>query len=249
MYGMLDPASRDELDEEEFADAYLEAAGTATVTELEIDGASEEDGGAVLPVSAATEVFGTIAGDVRLQLTGAGEVEWAPHLVFPGPRRGRGAEPQDHGARARASPRRGRHGARRGRRRRAHHRARGRRDGRCRDDRPAQDPRAARLAVRARVPGGRIDRHQRARARLRGGARRHPGRRRSAPASARSRVRAAAGAGGANHDRRGPPGGLRARPSPGSARSWPSPREAVRSARSWGAPPPPRSHPGPPSRS
>ena len=84
MYGMLDPASREELDEEEFADAYLEAAGTATVTELEIDGASEEDGGAVLPVSAATEVFGTIAGDVRLPLSDAGEVEWAPHLVFPG---------------------------------------------------------------------------------------------------------------------------------------------------------------------
>ena len=84
MYGMLDPASREQLDEEEFADAYLDTAGTATATELEIEGASEEDGGAVLPVSTATEVFGTIAGDVRLPLTGAGEVEWAPHLVFPG---------------------------------------------------------------------------------------------------------------------------------------------------------------------
>ena len=84
MYGMLDPASREELDEEEFTDAYLEAAGTATATELEIDGASEEDGGAVLPVSVATEVFGTIAGDVRLPLSEAGEVAWAPHLVFPG---------------------------------------------------------------------------------------------------------------------------------------------------------------------
>ena len=84
MYEMLDGDSRDELDEEEFTDAYLDATATATATAVEPADATEESGEIVLPVTVSTDAFGTIAGDVRLPISDEGEVAWSAHLVFPG---------------------------------------------------------------------------------------------------------------------------------------------------------------------
>jgi penicillin-binding protein A len=84
MYDMLDRDSREEYDEEEFTDAYVEAAGTATINAIAPDDASEESDDVLLPVAVATEVFGSIDGDVRFETSDAGDVAWAPHMVFPG---------------------------------------------------------------------------------------------------------------------------------------------------------------------
>lgn len=88
MYGMLDSASRDDVEEDEFEDAYLEAAATATTQSVAPGDAREEsDGEVVLPITTTTDVWGPLTGDLRLPVGDRG-VEWAPHLVFPGLREG-----------------------------------------------------------------------------------------------------------------------------------------------------------------
>lgn len=85
MYAMLDGRSQEDVQEDEFADAYTDAAGTATATAIEPQDASEdEDGEVLLPVAVSTEAFGTITGDIHVPISGAGEIEWEHHLVFPG---------------------------------------------------------------------------------------------------------------------------------------------------------------------
>jgi penicillin-binding protein A len=84
MYDMLDGDSRDELDEEEFSDAYEEAAAIATVLTMTPDDASEESDEVLLPVTASTEAFGTITGDIRMIASEDGDIAWEPHMVFPG---------------------------------------------------------------------------------------------------------------------------------------------------------------------
>jgi cell division protein FtsI/penicillin-binding protein 2 len=88
MYGMVDPATREDVPEEEFAAAYADAATTATATAIQPEGAREEDEGVViLPVAVETAIFGVVSGDVELPTTGEGEdmsIGWAPHLAFPG---------------------------------------------------------------------------------------------------------------------------------------------------------------------
>lgn len=83
MYSMLAPSSREDFDEEEFAEAYEDAAATATATSLAIDDASKDGEEVVLPLAVSTEVWGTVTGDVRLPVAG-NKIEWSPHLVFPG---------------------------------------------------------------------------------------------------------------------------------------------------------------------
>jgi len=87
MYGMLDPASRMETAEEEFAAAYEEAATTATATDVEPGEAREAEGAAILPVTVTTEIFGTVTDEVEVETSGEGDdplVAWAPQMAFPG---------------------------------------------------------------------------------------------------------------------------------------------------------------------
>jgi cell division protein FtsI/penicillin-binding protein 2 len=88
MYGMVDPGTREDVSEEEFAATYEDAATTATATAIQTEGAREEDEGVViLPVAVETAILGVVSGEVELPTTGEGEdmsIGWAPHLVFPG---------------------------------------------------------------------------------------------------------------------------------------------------------------------
>jgi penicillin-binding protein A len=98
MYSELTPTSQRQVSVSEFADAYREAAVTATATRLRVAGrprdAGGRDGGTVeaVPVRVDTRVFGILPGSFRLPISGRGEtgdrVQWSPSLAFPGLRPG-----------------------------------------------------------------------------------------------------------------------------------------------------------------
>jgi penicillin-binding protein A len=93
MYAMLTPRARSETSLRRFARAYRRAATTATVQRLTAGRAGDPvDDAVTLPVTATTGVFGDLEAPVALPLGedvgGEPAIEWAPHLVFPGLRRG-----------------------------------------------------------------------------------------------------------------------------------------------------------------
>lgn len=70
-----------------FEAAYRSAAATATATAVEAGDVRDADGGAVVPLTLRTRVFGTMRGDLEVPMSGA-SVKWSPRLVFPALRRG-----------------------------------------------------------------------------------------------------------------------------------------------------------------
>jgi cell division protein FtsI/penicillin-binding protein 2 len=83
MHGLLSSAARERYPLRRFRRAYRRAAGSATLTSLEVsDPRSTEDGEVVIPVVLDTRVFGKLRGDLRVPVSSE-RVDWAPHLVFP----------------------------------------------------------------------------------------------------------------------------------------------------------------------
>lgn len=87
MHSMLSPDTRADLEPEALADAYREAAATATATAVEPGDADLDDGGVAVPVTVSTRVFGEIQGEVLLRVGRRG-VAWEPHMTFPELREG-----------------------------------------------------------------------------------------------------------------------------------------------------------------
>lgn len=93
MWGMLTDGSRSRTPLRAFARAYREAARTATLRRLVANRPRDPaDDAVVVPMTATTRIFGDIEAAVTLPLRvgvgGEPAIEWAPHLVFPGLRRG-----------------------------------------------------------------------------------------------------------------------------------------------------------------
>ena len=93
MYGMLTDRSRAEIPLEDFARAHSDARTTATLERLTAGRPRDPvDEVVAVPMTARTRIFGEFEGDVSLPLGeglgGEPAIEWSPHLVFPGLRRG-----------------------------------------------------------------------------------------------------------------------------------------------------------------
>ncbi len=98
MYSDLTPASQRQVSVGEFADAYREAAVTATATRLRVAGRPRSVGGRgavtveAVPVRVDTRLFGVLLSSFRLPIAAQGEmgdrVQWSPALAFPGLRAG-----------------------------------------------------------------------------------------------------------------------------------------------------------------
>jgi cell division protein FtsI/penicillin-binding protein 2 len=89
MYALLDDATRRRISASDFADAYRQAARTATETALVPRGRArrQSDGAIALAVSVDTRVWGALAEQLRLRTVADpdGEhVRWSRALLFPG---------------------------------------------------------------------------------------------------------------------------------------------------------------------
>jgi penicillin-binding protein A len=87
MHRLLSADTRAAVSREQFASAYRDAAATATTRRLSVADAEVDGDVARLPVTAHTAVFGPVSGPVELPVV-EGDVDWKPHLVFPGLRPG-----------------------------------------------------------------------------------------------------------------------------------------------------------------
>jgi penicillin-binding protein A len=88
MYSELNPASQQAITVSDFAKAYLDAAGTATLRAIDPGSprsAATADGPAIVPVAMDidTVAFGRFEADVEIPYSDGG-VAWGPSLVFPG---------------------------------------------------------------------------------------------------------------------------------------------------------------------
>jgi peptidoglycan glycosyltransferase len=92
MYALVSPQARRAWPLVRFQGAYRDAAGTATLTQLQAGDPTVHDGTATIPVTARTRIFGDVRAGVTLPTTtgsdGSPAVAWRPDLVFPGLRRG-----------------------------------------------------------------------------------------------------------------------------------------------------------------
>jgi len=98
MYRELNPASKRAISIEDFADAYRNAEGVATMRSLESD--SPDDPGSAggttmvpVPLTVDTVAFGMVEKDAELPYDEGG-IAWDPSIVFPGLRRGEHLESQ-----------------------------------------------------------------------------------------------------------------------------------------------------------
>jgi penicillin-binding protein A len=96
MHARLTPGARERTPLDEFTQAYADAADTLTLQEVsagDVSGAGADS--AEADVSLRTRMFGTISGALRLPAPEAGDaaaIDWRPHHVFPGLRRGQSLE-------------------------------------------------------------------------------------------------------------------------------------------------------------
>jgi penicillin-binding protein A len=87
MHRLLSAERRAAVSRDELADAYREAAATATATRV-VASDPEADGDVVrLPVTIDTRIFGRVSGEIEISAP-EGEIDWQPHAVFPGLRPG-----------------------------------------------------------------------------------------------------------------------------------------------------------------
>jgi transpeptidase family protein/MecA-like transpeptidase family protein len=84
MHGMLTGSARERFDRERFRSAYDSMAATTTARSVDVGDELEERGDSVvMPVTIDTRVFGPVRGEVVVPVSEE-QVDWAPHLVFPG---------------------------------------------------------------------------------------------------------------------------------------------------------------------
>ncbi len=98
MYSELAPASRRLVSIGAFADAYQQAAVTATAIRLRVAGRPREQGArggvasVAVPVRVQTRLFGTLSSSFTIPISSVDEagdrVRWSPSLAFPGLRPG-----------------------------------------------------------------------------------------------------------------------------------------------------------------
>lgn len=93
MYADIDPSSRRRLSASTLADAYREAARTATTTGVSVMGAArtQTDGTIAVPVRVRTRLWGALDEELRMQVVegeGGARIRWSRALVFPGLRAG-----------------------------------------------------------------------------------------------------------------------------------------------------------------
>ena len=89
MHAMLTPQTQDGNSVTEFANAYRDAAATATTTKLAAGRASDpRDGTVTVPIAVQTRIFGAIHQPLTLPIgkdaDGDPAIAWDPGLVFPG---------------------------------------------------------------------------------------------------------------------------------------------------------------------
>jgi cell division protein FtsI/penicillin-binding protein 2 len=83
MYAQLTDADRARVSRLRFATAYQDTMRTATATRV-VAGKPRKDGdGYRVPVSFDTRVFGTIAGEITVPVSGGG-IDWSRSMLFPG---------------------------------------------------------------------------------------------------------------------------------------------------------------------
>ena len=87
MYKLLTPAARKRVSAAEFRSTYAFAAATATATAIAAGKVKGEGDGARVRIAARTRIFGVVRGEVVVPVKDE-RVDWRPHLVFPGLRRG-----------------------------------------------------------------------------------------------------------------------------------------------------------------
>ena len=96
MHRMLTDGAKERFDERALAEAYGDAAATATATRVRPGEArSPSDGGVPIPVTVDTRVFGAVRGTVRLPVVEEGDeqrVAFGEHLTFPGVPKGESLE-------------------------------------------------------------------------------------------------------------------------------------------------------------
>jgi hypothetical protein len=83
MYALLTPAAQARVSRSAFEAAYSRDAATATLLSLRVLRVRKRGGDAELSVAVATNAFGTVRGVVRLPVAD-GNVDWHPHMTFPG---------------------------------------------------------------------------------------------------------------------------------------------------------------------
>ena len=84
MHDLLSADALEKFPLRSFRAAYENARSVATATAVSVGRpAGERNGRARVRVTVRTRVFGTVSGEVVLPIPGE-EIEWEPHLVFPG---------------------------------------------------------------------------------------------------------------------------------------------------------------------
>ena len=84
MHAQLSPAAQEEFSPDELSAQYAEAQATATAIEVRTGEISEDDDTASFSTTVETHAFGDVEGKIALPLDEEGDVNWAPHMVFPG---------------------------------------------------------------------------------------------------------------------------------------------------------------------
>ena len=87
MHSLLTDPTRRRYAPAILASSYRRAAATMTLERVVTGSPRDADGGAVVPATLHTRVFGRIRGELRLRMDGE-RVSWSPRLVFPALRRG-----------------------------------------------------------------------------------------------------------------------------------------------------------------
>ena len=83
MWRLLTPDAQAETTPQELTRAYRDAMATATGTRVRTSDVREEGDGASMRVAVDTRIFGTVEGQVALELEDE-RIAWRPHHAFPG---------------------------------------------------------------------------------------------------------------------------------------------------------------------
>ncbi|MET0729565.1 MAG: penicillin-binding transpeptidase domain-containing protein [Solirubrobacterales bacterium] len=82
MYDELTPDARDRFSLQRFQAAYTNAARTATIADVSAGEVSDDGDDAIVPVRMKTNIFGELAGDLRLPISDD-QIAWEPYMVYP----------------------------------------------------------------------------------------------------------------------------------------------------------------------
>ncbi|MET0127751.1 MAG: NTF2-like N-terminal transpeptidase domain-containing protein, partial [Solirubrobacterales bacterium] len=83
MYDELTPDARDRFSLQRFQASYTNAARTATIADVSAGEVSDDGDDATVPVRMKTNIFGELAGELRLSISDD-QIAWEPYMVYPG---------------------------------------------------------------------------------------------------------------------------------------------------------------------